>query len=355
MAAFRFGHSMVSGDQTKIDNQGDVLASQSLADAFTNTPGDDTANGGLDALLRNLGSDPSQANDVYAVDELRDLLAAPPDAIDLIAIDIQRARDAGLGTLNQTRAALGLSQYTSFDQVTSDPTVAAHLQQLYGKVDKLELFIGGLAEDHVPGSDMGSTFGAIIAGQFEALRDGDRFWWQNEGFDPQTKSMIANTTLSDLIMRDTDTIDMQQQAFIATERHSSDVAAADPAKPQLVIGVDTAGAVISGGSADDTIVAGTGANQTLTGGAGADLFVLDGTGHTAIISDFEPRVDKIEFHIDAADLLPAFIRDAEGGARLSFDGNMITLTGVGANQITRGDLIFLNANSETTPHNLRFV
>jgi hypothetical protein len=34
---------------------------------------------------------------------------------------------------------------------------------------------------------------------------------------------------------------------------------------------------------------------------------------------------------------------------------MITLTGVGANQITRGDLIFLNANSETTPHNLRFV
>ena len=40
--------------------------------------------------------------------------------------------------------------------------------------------------------------------------------------------MIANTTLSDLIMRDTDTIDMQQQAFIAAQRHASDVAAVDP-------------------------------------------------------------------------------------------------------------------------------
>ena len=79
------------------------------------------------------------------------------------------------------------------------------------------------------------------------------------------------------------------------------------------------------------------------------------TGHNATISDFDPRVDKIEFHVDAADLLPAFIRDAQGGARLSFDGNTITLTGVGANQMTRGDPIFLNANSETTQHNLRFV
>ena len=65
---------------------------------------------------------------MYAVDELRNLLAAPPDTMDLIAIDIQRERDLGLGTLNQTREALGLAPYTDFNQITSDPTVVANLQ-----------------------------------------------------------------------------------------------------------------------------------------------------------------------------------------------------------------------------------
>ena len=71
------------------------LASQSLADAFFDTPADVQANGGVDALLRGILSDETQANDVYAVDELRNLLAASPDQMDLIAIDIQRERDLG--------------------------------------------------------------------------------------------------------------------------------------------------------------------------------------------------------------------------------------------------------------------
>ncbi len=35
--------------------------------------------------------------------------------MDLAAINIQRARDLGLGTLNQTREALGLDPYTDFE------------------------------------------------------------------------------------------------------------------------------------------------------------------------------------------------------------------------------------------------
>jgi hypothetical protein len=355
MAAFRFGHSTVSGEQTKIDNQGNELATQSLADAFLNTPADDTANGGLDALLRNLGADPAQANDVYAVDELRNLLAAPPDAIDLIAIDVQRERDLGLNTLNKTRAALGLAPYTSFTQVTSDPTiVVAHLQQTYGTVDKLDLFIGGLAEKHVPGADMGQTFRAILARQFENLRDGDRFWWQNENFDPATRTMIGQTTLSDLIMRNTDTKDMQLNAFVTAQRHLSSVAPEDPSSPQLVIGVDTPGATIAGGAADDTIVAGLGSHQRLTGAGGTDLFVFDGTGHVDTITDFNPRMERIEFHVDAADLLPATVRNTPGGATVGFDGNSITLSGVAAGQITQNNLIFLDSHAQVSHHPLLF-
>ena len=76
--------------------------------------------------LRNLGVDPSQATDVYAVNELRNLLSAGlvgggVDVIDLIAIDIQRVRDVGLASLNQTRVALHLEPYKSFAELTPDP------------------------------------------------------------------------------------------------------------------------------------------------------------------------------------------------------------------------------------------
>jgi peroxidase len=204
-SAYRFGHSIVSGTEAKNDNQGNELASQSLADAFFDTPAQVQANGGVDGLLRGILSDETQANDVYAVDELRNLLAASPDHMDLIAIDIQRERDLGIGTLNQARVALNLEPYSDFSRITSDPTVAAHLEQEFGSVDNIDLFIGGLAEDHAPGAMVGPTFQAIVAQQFENLRDGDRLWWQHQGFDQATINQIANTTLSDIITRDTDT------------------------------------------------------------------------------------------------------------------------------------------------------
>jgi peroxidase len=349
-AAFRVGHSQVSDEQQGIDNNGNVTFMESLASSFGNTPAQDEANDGIDSLLRDLSNDNSQAVDVYAVDGLRNLLADSPDQMDLIAIDIQRERDLGLGTLNETRIALGLTPYTSFSQLTSDPTVAANLQLTYGSIDDVDLFIGGLAENHAPGSDVGQTFQTIIADQFEALRNGDQFYWQNEDFSQQLAQTISQTTLSDIIERDTGTAAEQLNAFVAEQRHSSDVAAADPSAPQLVIGVDTNGATIAGGPADDTIVAGLGLNQILTGGGGSDTFVFDGTGHTDTISDFDPTQDTIVFKADAADFLEATVCEVNGSARLSFNGNTITLAGVNANQVTQSDLVFQDSNADPTRH-----
>jgi peroxidase len=336
-AAYRFGHSIVSGTESKLDNQGNELQSQSLAQAFFDTTRQVKANGGVNGLLRGILSDQTQANDVYAVDELRNLLAASPDQMDLIAIDIQRERDVGLGSLNQTRAALGLSQYTSFDQITSDPTVAAHLQQVFGSVDDVDLFIGGLAEDHLPGAMLGSTFDTIIAQQFEQLRDGDRLWWQNQGFDPATTAQIANTTLSDIIERDTDTAVAQADAFVAADRHSSDVAAEDPAAPQLVMGIDADNATISGGPADDTIVAGLGQDQQLTGGGGNDVFVFNTGGLRDTITDFSPADDKLEFTMTAHDF--SLTAAGDGHAVVHYDGDTIDLPGVAPRQLTHDDFI----------------
>ncbi len=224
-AAFRVGHSEVSDTQTGLDNAGNVTFSQSLAQAFFNTAAIDEANG-INALLRGVTADSSQATDVYTVAALRNLLFAPlvggdVDQMDLIAIDIQRERDVGLGTLNQTRRALGLSSYSSFAQVTRDPVLQANLESVYGTVGNLDLFMGGLAEDHAPGAKVGPTFQAIIARQFQALRSGDRFFWLNEGFDSATTTMISNTRLSDIITRNTDSTNVRRSVFVLPTPSSS--------------------------------------------------------------------------------------------------------------------------------------
>jgi len=123
-AAFRLGHSQVSDEQTGLDNAGNVTFVESLAQSFFNIPAIDEANG-FDPLLRGISADNAEATDVYTVATLRNLLFAPlvggdVDQMDLIAIDIQRERDVGLGTLNETRQALGLFPYSSFAQVTKD-------------------------------------------------------------------------------------------------------------------------------------------------------------------------------------------------------------------------------------------
>jgi peroxidase len=232
-AAFRMGHSQVSDQQEGINNNGKQVFSESLAQAFFNAPKDDIKNG-IDPLLRALSVDNSQATDVYAMAGLRNLLFAPLaggniDTIDLIAIDIQRERDAGLGTLNQTRRALHMSPYSSFSALTSDSELRQSLQTTYGSIDAVDLFIGGLAEAHVNNGRLGQTFEAIIGRQFLNLRTGDRFFWQNQKFDAQTSSMIASTTLATILRRDTDSTNVPDHVFVPTNPPGHAVLAAAPA------------------------------------------------------------------------------------------------------------------------------
>jgi len=335
-AAYRFGHSIVSSDINGVSNSGATTSEQALADTFFESPAAFVANGGGDGLLRHLASDTAQSLDTHIIEDLRSLLFDPPDAIDLAATNIQRAHDLGLGSLNETRTALGLTPYTDFDQITSDPTTVAALKQAYGTVDAIDLWTGGLAEDHTDGAAIGQTFGRIIGDQFTALRDGDRLYYENQGFDRHTLKSIESTTLSDIIERDTTgTTAMQADAFVSTERHSGTLGGVDPTgadaasgQAQLVIGSpgkDT----LTGGALNDTLVAARG-HQTLTGGDGADIFAfnlddLKGRHNTATITDFDPQEDKLQFsdHVHIQRL-----SDHHGGTLLIAGNETIDLLGV---------------------------
>ena len=188
---------------------------------------------------------------------------------------------------------------------------------------------------------MGETFQVIIADQFTALRDGDRLWFENQGLDPRTLAEIESTTLSDLILRNTDTVNIQDDAFVYYSRHSGVAGGIESENlnaPQLVVG--SAGAdTLVGGAFDDILVPGVGV-QRLTGGAGGDAFVFNTVGITATITDFRPGTDVIEISAGAQRFTDLNIHRDPAGAAVDFAGTHIVLVGVAPNALGPGDLAF---------------
>ncbi|MCA9037105.1 MAG: hypothetical protein KDA91_18340, partial [Planctomycetaceae bacterium] len=169
---------------------------------------------GIDVLFRGAAVQAAQELDVQIVDGVRNFLFGEPGqgGLDLASLNIQRGRDHGLADYNTTREAMGLPRVSSFDDISSNPMVAAALELTYGNVDNIDLWVGGLAEDHLADSSMGITFTTILVDQFQRLRDGDRFWYENifTGTELQT---LRNTTLAEVIERNTDVQFAQSNVF----------------------------------------------------------------------------------------------------------------------------------------------
>jgi hypothetical protein len=212
-AAFRIGHTLLDNAVGFMNNDGDSMRDpMPLAQAFFNSPM--VTQTGIDPILKFLASDRAQEVDTRIIDGVRNFLFGPPGAggLDLASLNIQRGRDHGMADYNTVRAAYGLPRVRNFSQVTSDPAVQATLRQLYGSVDNMDLWVAGLAEDHVPGSSVGPTFRRIIADQLERSRDGDRFYYENTFSGAELKALRA-TRLCDIIARNTTATNLQPNVF----------------------------------------------------------------------------------------------------------------------------------------------
>jgi peroxidase len=233
--AFRFGHSLLSGGIERQGNNGqDVLpndpagAGISLASDFFD-PNVLNPAGVVDPLTGHISTDigpilkadadgVAQADDLMAIREVRDLLFAngglTDNGQDLVARDVERARDDGIGTYNQVRQAYGLPAVTGFSQITRNVQVQKELQAAYGTVNNIDPFEGGLAEDHVPGSDMGPLFTRILIDQFTRLRDGDRFFYLNENLNSEELRIFQQgNTLAEVIEANTPITNLQSDVF----------------------------------------------------------------------------------------------------------------------------------------------
>ena len=75
----------------------------------------------------------------------------------------------------------GLTRKLSFSDITNSTEVVNILSSLYASVDDLDPYVGGLAEDHTGIAHVGPLFAAAIKKHFLNARDGDRFWFENNG------------------------------------------------------------------------------------------------------------------------------------------------------------------------------
>ncbi|MBX3170723.1 MAG: peroxidase [Candidatus Eremiobacteraeota bacterium] len=214
-AAFRLGHSQLGSTIFRNELNADMLAQGDvkLREVYFQ-PAKTLAEGGIAPVLRGAADYVQQATDLEMVDEVRNFLFGPPGAggLDLGAINIARGREQGLPDFNTLRQSYGLPAYQSFEELTGETEKADKLRQLYGSLDKLDAWVGLLAEPNADGAAVGETVAAIVADQFARLRDGDRFYYENDPELADECELFKATTLSRLIARNLGE-DFQPYAF----------------------------------------------------------------------------------------------------------------------------------------------
>jgi Ca2+-binding RTX toxin-like protein len=324
--AFRFGHDQSSNFVTSLMEDGRVAERVPLIESFTRAGEGAQASvptpGAMDEWLRGQMSAAHQALDGYVVDgnrgELFGVVISPvtgqPVTNDLTVFDITRGRDHGVNSYVNLRQALGLDDYTeggtefgegAFDNwAAANPTLVtparlAAIKELYGgDFTQFDAYVGVLLEEKLEGSQLGAAATMLVAMQFAATRDGDRFWYENRFRDaPEVLALIGESTMAGVIARTSGIEHVYRDAFLAHERRGGtegDERIDGTEGRDLLIGMGgddrLAGGAgdddLHGGAGDDVLIGGPG-RDFADGGAGQDRFVA-GTATGVVIEAINP-------------------------------------------------------------------
>ncbi|KAM6960631.1 eosinophil peroxidase [Aplochiton taeniatus] len=163
--------------------------------------------GGIDPVLRGLLLSPAklQMPGQMMVEELTERLfqAQGGMPLDLGALNLQRGRDHGLPGYSSWRRLCGLSVPNTTSDLASilgNPILAHKFLALYGTPQNIDVWVGAISEPALPGGRVGPLLSCLLAKQFRALRDGDRFWWEREGvFSRGQQRQLHTISLSRII------------------------------------------------------------------------------------------------------------------------------------------------------------
>ncbi len=224
-AAFRFGHSLIQNEFQRLDGNFNSIPAGplNLRDAFMN-PQAYFDSEGTDNIVRGWITQPSRLVDEFLNSVLTTQLFETEEGLgmDLATLNIQRSRDHGLPPYPvwkkfcQNRFALPEELF----QISNELTKIRFLQT-YGALDTVDLWVGGLAEEPIPGGVIGPTFACIFAITFEDLRLGDRFWFENDVFTTEQLAEIRRTSIARVLCDNSVALStIQPNAFMAGGRRS---------------------------------------------------------------------------------------------------------------------------------------
>nr|DBA31677.1 TPA: hypothetical protein GDO54_007470 [Pyxicephalus adspersus] len=138
----------------------------------------------VEALIFGMASQIAENEDSVVVEDLRDYWygSFKYSRTDYMSYSIQRGRDFGLCCYNHGREYFGLAPVTSWQEI--NPKLYQINRQLFddlaalyhNDITKFELLPGAMLESF---GDPGELLTAIALDQFQRLRDGDRFWFEN--------------------------------------------------------------------------------------------------------------------------------------------------------------------------------
>lgn len=204
--AMRFGHTLVPhGFRRKLRGVCGNDTPIRLCNVFFNVReelgrGEDPNT--VEPIITGMAAQTTEAADSLIVEDLQSFLfgGVELNRRDLGAMNIQRGRDHGIASYNTLRRSFNLAPIESFE----DLPLSEEMENLYGNIENIDAFTGGLLETDSNLGRIGPLFDAIIVEQFKRLREGDRFFFENKLnglFNSTELAEIRSTTLSDIIKR----------------------------------------------------------------------------------------------------------------------------------------------------------
>lgn len=181
--------------------------------------------GVLDTFIFGLIDQPAYRVDSMMTTEVTNHLFEKPGdhfGSDLAAINIARGREMGVPSYNYIREYCGLKRVKRFEDLyglINNVTILRYMN-MYESVDDIDAWSAGISEYPLLGAMVGPTFACIIGEQFSFIRDGDRFWYENEGwpsqFTPEQLNEIRKVKLARLLCDNSDDMDtIQLYPFLA--------------------------------------------------------------------------------------------------------------------------------------------
>nr|XP_011763710.1 peroxidasin-like protein [Macaca nemestrina] len=226
-AAFRFGHILINPILYRLnDTLGEISEGHLPFNKALFSPSRIIKEGGIDPVLRGLFGVAAKwrATSYLLSLELTQRLfsAAYSAAVDSAATIIQRGRDHGIPPYVDFRVFCNLTSVKNFEDLQNeikDSEIRQKLRKLYGSPGDIDLWPALMVEDLIPGTRVGPTLMCLFVTQFQRLRDGDRFWYENPGvFTPAQLTQLKQASLGRVLCDNGDSIQqVQADVFVKAE------------------------------------------------------------------------------------------------------------------------------------------